>query len=113
MIEVMAGSVCHDAAINGPPGQIQIANEIQNLVPDAFVCESELVVDWTFRRDDQQVTRGQVMPQAAHSQLLGFALEDECSRGRHLVLEVIHPKMKRKHLPADRWGGFKVVKNLQ
>ena len=109
----MAGFVGHHSSIHRPPGQIEIANQVQNFVPNTFVGEAELVVYWTFSRNHQQIARRQMMPQAAHSQFLGFVLEDERSSRSDLLFKIIHSQMERKHLPADRWGGFKIVENLK
>ena len=54
-----------------------------------------------------------MVAEAAHPQFLGFIFEDKGPGWGDLFFKVVHAQMKRKHLPADRRGGFKIVQDFQ
>ena len=113
MIQRVPALVGHDPPANRPAEQIQVADQIQHLVPHAFVGEAELIFDRPARRDDQQILRRQVLAQPAAAQLLRLLLEDKRAGRGELLDEIVLAQMKREHLPPDRRRRFEIVDDFQ
>ncbi len=66
-----------DPAAQRPADQEQVADQVQHLVPGAFVGEAELIVDRPVGADDQQIFRRTDACPCRGPQLAGFVFKDK------------------------------------
>src|SRR5262245_14146768 len=109
----MPAFVGHEPAPDRTADQVQVADEIQNLVPGAFVGQSEAVFQRPFFADYQQVFWCQMLTESAAAQLLHFTLKDERSRRRELMRKIVIAEVKRDCLATDGLGRLEVVNDFQ
>ena len=64
-VQAVAALVGDEVADEVAAGQGQVADQVEGLVPDAFVFQPQLVVDRAFRAEDEQVLVGDPRAQAA------------------------------------------------
>ena len=77
MVKGVAGLAGENAPHDRLAQQAQVADQVQDLVPDALVGEAELVLDRPVLTEYQDVVIGQVRAQPAGQQLVSLRLQDE------------------------------------
>ena len=92
----MPALVRDDPAAQRPPDQIQIADDVQHLVPGTFVGEAKLIIDRARRRDHQHILRRQMLTRSPAPHLPRFMLERKRPRRGKLRDKIIIADMKRE-----------------
>jgi hypothetical protein len=102
VIQMMPRAAGVNSATDKPPKDHQIPDQIEDLVPHAFILETEFVIDRAIGADDHDVFVGQVRAETGGTELIGLDMGDECP-GRGDLLEIIF-RIERvaEQLPTDR-----------
>src|SRR5262245_25124008 len=76
-IQAMAAFVGDELAGAVAAGKRQVAEQVERLVPDAFVFKAKRIVDRPFGTEDQQVLVRDPRPKSPLAEPVGFFLEEE------------------------------------
>ena len=113
VVQLVPALVRDEPPADRPADEVQVADQVEHLVPGALVGEAERVVDRAGRRDDQQFLGRQVLAQAAVAKLLASCSKTNVRAGASWLTKSSSPRRKRDRLPADRRAGFEVVDDFQ
>jgi len=102
MVQGVARFAGEDIPGDEPPEQEQVAQQIQDLVPNALVRKPERILDRAFLAEDKNVIVGQVRPQARRPELLRLLFEDEGTGTGNMLLEILGGQANLEDLLADR-----------
>ena len=97
----MAAFVGDDSAFDCPADEGQVAYQVHDFVPDAFIREPVRVFDGAVGIDDEDVPRGQMDSHTASLKLQGFGFEKKCPGSSEIFFKIVGGKTEAENLPAD------------
>ena len=90
---------------NRRPGEIEVAQRVQHLVPDELVDVAEpLAIQHLVAADDHRIVERAAPRQSRSAELVYFVKEAEAARAADIRFEALGVNRDRELLPADRIG---------
>src|SRR5580765_154261 len=78
-VKLMPGAISNNVSSKIETEESEIANQVEYLVAGWFIAESQRVIDWTCRSENQQVFGGVVDTDARPAKLVSLRFKQESS----------------------------------